>query len=167
MNKHALCQSYTLEEELQLKRVVDHERTLNSKEAARLKSERRARLEAQQKVWYTRGAVWCRLRSCSCMPCRCCTLFLQLFEQRKQRTALEEKVQALEDAYFAGGVDALQQTLSSIGPTGATQRVRGCWRGATGRMHGMPTLTTLLLACAFGVSFFFSSSFLSTPCLWL
>lgn len=86
--------SYTLEEELELKRVVDREARLNDKENERLKAERRARLAAQQK----------------------------LFVQRQQRSQLERKVQELEDAYFAGGVSALQSTLKTIGPTGYTAR---------------------------------------------
>ena len=88
-------QSYTLEEELQLKKVVDREAKRAERENDRLKAERRARLEAQQK----------------------------LFIQRQQRSQLERKVQELEDAYFAGGVSALQTTLRSIGPTGVTARV--------------------------------------------
>ena len=95
-------QSYTLEEELQLKKVVDREAKRAERENDRLKAERRARLEAQQK----------------------------LFIQRQQRSQLERKVQELEDAYFAGGVSALQTTLRSIGPTGVTARVsaRACCR---------------------------------------
>ena len=43
-------QNYTLEEELELKRVVDQEARKSRKEKDRLRSERRARLEAQKKV---------------------------------------------------------------------------------------------------------------------
>ena len=62
--------------------------------------------------WLTRDACWA------------CARGEQLFIQRQQRTQLEAKVQELEDAYFSGGVKALQSTLSAIGSTGYTQRVR-------------------------------------------
>ena len=50
MRGAATTQNYTLEEELELKRVVDMEERKSRKENQRLQAERRARLDAQKKV---------------------------------------------------------------------------------------------------------------------
>ena len=133
-----------------MKRVVDAEAARAEKENARLRAERQARLEAQQKVMLASvaalttppthrlvGAVW---RVCDDE---------QLFIQRQQRSQLEAKVQELEDAYFSGGVKALQSTLSSIGSTGYTQRVRACvvlgwWDHGTADVNSSHLLSVLV-----------------------